>query len=98
MRQAYRLRPDLALEMFVDLTPGTPVIYRQEVLTKLFTVGYDVENNILFGTDNGTGDYNVTWARQWMERDNAIYKQLGLKPEVTGKVYSQNLTRFLGLS
>ncbi|MGB9620718.1 MAG: amidohydrolase family protein, partial [Armatimonadota bacterium] len=29
---------DLAGKMYIDLTPGTPPIYRQEVLTRLFTV------------------------------------------------------------
>lgn len=28
--------------MFLDLTPGTPEIYRRDLLTKLFTIGYDV--------------------------------------------------------
>ena len=98
LRQAYKQRSDLALEMFVDLTPGTPVIYRQEVLTKLFTVGYQVEDNIFFGTDNSTGDYNATWAREWIARDNEIYRQLGLSDEVIEKVYSGNLSRFLSRS
>ena len=40
-----------AAEMFIDITPGTPEIYRRDLLTKLFTVGYDVENNIVFGVD-----------------------------------------------
>lgn len=97
LRQAHKARPDLALEMFVDTTPGTPVIYRQEVLTKLFTVGYQVEDHVFFGTDNNTGDYNANWAREWIERDNGIYKQLGLRPEVVAKITSGNLARFLGL-
>ncbi|HML46043.1 MAG TPA: hypothetical protein PKE04_04760, partial [Clostridia bacterium] len=34
-----------APEMFFDLTPGTPPIYRKDLLYKLFNVGYDVEDN-----------------------------------------------------
>ena len=29
-------------EMYFDLTPGTPDIYRRDLLTKLYTIGYDV--------------------------------------------------------
>ena len=47
-------------EMFIDLTPGTPPIYRKEALTKLFTVGYDIEDNVIFGTDCTADDYNVS--------------------------------------
>lgn len=32
---AYAGNPDHSVEMFIDITPGTPPIYRQEVLTKL---------------------------------------------------------------
>lgn len=95
---AYSSRPDLSVEMFIDITPGTPVIYREEVLTKLYTVGYDIENNVIFGTDCNTGNYNYKWTKEWIERDNAIYKKLGLGQEAVDKLYSGNLKRFLGIS
>ena len=34
--------------MFFDITPGTPAIYRRELLTKLYRVGYS-----LYGTHEG---------------------------------------------
>lgn len=40
------------------ITLGTHKIYREELLTKLFSVGYDVENNIMFGTDSLLTEYN----------------------------------------
>jgi predicted TIM-barrel fold metal-dependent hydrolase len=95
---AYSSRPDLSVEMFIDITPGTPVIYREEVLTKLYTVGYDIENNVIFGTDCNTGNYNHKWAKEWIERDNGIYKKLGLGQDAVEKIYSGNLKRFLGIS
>ena len=91
-------RPELASEMFVDLTPGTPPLYREEVLTKLFTVGYDVENNVIFGSDCEAHDYQVGWTRDWIARDNRIYQTLGIGEEITKKVNGENLLRFLGLS
>ncbi|MBO7217299.1 MAG: amidohydrolase family protein, partial [Clostridia bacterium] len=82
-------------EMFFDITPGTPVIYREELLTKLFRVGYDVENNIMFGTDSITTDYNPEWVSGWIARDNAIYDEIGVTEEKKEKVYCDNFMRFI---
>jgi predicted TIM-barrel fold metal-dependent hydrolase len=95
---AFSSRPDLSVEMFIDISPGTPAIYRQEVLTKLFTVGYDVQHNIIFGSDSEVNDYNIAWTRQWIDRDDSIYQQIGLKRNVLQGIYRENLRRFLGLS
>lgn len=94
---AYSSRPDLSVEMFIDITPGTPPIYREELLTKLFTVGYDVENNIIFGTDCNLENYNSKWTKEWVDRDREIYDKLALDSSVIEKVFSGNLKRFLGL-
>lgn len=83
-------------EMFFDITPGTPPIYREELLTKLFTVGYDVPDNIMFGTDNRTGSYNSAWANKWQAIDDGIYDKLGIGEDIREKIYSFNLMRFLG--
>ena len=95
---AYTRRLDLSVEMFIDITPGTPEIYRQEALNKLFTIGYDVQHNIIFGSDSDVNDYNIAWTRQWIERDNSIYQQIGLKQNILQSIYRDNLRRFLGLS
>ena len=95
---AYDRRPDLSVEMFVDITPGTPPIYRRDALTKLFTVGYDVENNVIFGSDCEASDYNVGWSREWIARDDEIYEQIGVGRDIRNKIYRDNLLRFLGVS
>jgi predicted TIM-barrel fold metal-dependent hydrolase len=91
------------IEMFVDTTPGTPPIYRREALEKLYTVGYPVEHNIFFGSDNLAGDYKVSWVREWVKRDRAIIEEVLIKSVYTGdasKVLQQyfagNLKRFVG--
>jgi predicted TIM-barrel fold metal-dependent hydrolase len=94
---SYAQKPDLSVEMFIDTTPGTPEIYREDVLRKLFTVGYDVENNVLFGTDCATGNYNTRWALDWKNRDEEIMKRLGMGAETIGKYFAGNARRFLGL-
>lgn len=82
-------------EMFFDMTPGTPVIYRRDLLTKLFTVGYDVESNIMFGTDSLTNDYNSAWVKGWLERDGKILDDLGVDNSIRKKIYEDNFMRFL---
>lgn len=91
------LRKDVSAEMFVDITPGTPEIYRKDAFTKLFGV-YDVKHNVIFGTDSFTKDYNLAWTKKWLDIDNAIYKELGLDAEYAEGIYGENLKRFVGVS
>lgn len=84
------------VDMFIDLTPGTPEIYREDALTKIFTIGYDVENNIMFGTDCLAENYDSNWAKKWIELDNNIYRKLGISNEVKHKIFYDNLMNFLG--
>lgn len=93
---ALTLSPDRA-EMFFDLTPGTPLIYREELLTKLLTVGYDVPDNMMFGTDSNAHKYNDSWAAHWLEEDGKILDRLGANDELKQKLYCDNVLRFLGL-
>lgn len=85
-------------EMFFDLTPGTPEIYREDLLKKLFHTGYDVENNVMFGTDNLADSYNIDWATQWLDIDRRIMDRYGVSRAVREKVYQGNLMRFLGIT
>lgn len=85
----------ISSEMFIDITPGTPEIYRYDVLYKLFNIGYDIENNVIFGLDNCMEDYNVEWAQKWINIDNDIYNKLGISNDIIDKVYSKNLLRFI---
>lgn len=87
----------MGAEMFFDTTPGTPAIYRKELLTKLYTVGYDVADNVFFGTDCSAENYNAAWAGKWMATDGAILQELGADDEIFQKMYHGNLLRFLGL-
>ncbi len=83
-------------EMFIDITPGTPEIYRKDALTKLYKVGYDVENNVIFGLDNCANHYSVDWAKNWQLIDDEIYNELNLSEIAISKIYSDNLIRFIG--
>jgi predicted TIM-barrel fold metal-dependent hydrolase len=91
-------RPDVSAEMFIDTTPGTPPIYRKDALTKVFTVGYDVENNVIFGTDSRTNAYDSQRVRGVIDRDRQIFEDIGLDASVVDKVFGGNLRRFVGAS
>lgn len=95
---ALALRPGLSVEMFVDITPGTPVRWRREVFEKLFLGDYDVLHNVIFGSDCCAESYNTQWTRGWLERDRAILGDLGVLPSTNYErhLYSDNLLRFLG--
>lgn len=85
-------------EMFIDITPGTPEIYRREALTKIFTVGYNVKDHILFGDDCCVQDYcegHFEWVHKWQGIDDGIYEELQLKKDDVDSIYRKALQRFL---
>ena len=81
-------------EMFLDLTPGTPPIYRRELLTKLHAV--TGMGSLLFGTDHISNRYNAARTRELIAADNAIYDELGVSEAERRGIYRDNLARFLG--
>lgn len=82
-------------ELFIDLTPGTPPIYREEALRKLLTVGYEMmPSHMLFGTD-GSSVYNSEKYRQVIENDIAIYDKLGVPTRIKSQIFQENLLRFI---
>jgi len=84
-------------EMFLDLTQGTPNIYRKELMTKLHFIGYKLENNIMFGTDNTVLNYNGAAAAAGKKRDDGIYDELGIDEATRELIYCKNQLRFLGI-
>ena len=82
-------------EMFIDTTPGTPKIYRRDALAKVFTVGYDVSEHVMYGTDCRVNNYNVAWSRDWQKTDDAILGELGFGEDVLDDMYRRALRRFL---
>lgn len=96
---AKTLRPDLSCEMFVDVTPGTPMIFREDAIKKLFFSGYDSKYNVVFGTDCNTEAYSTSWAEKWMRCDDGLYEKFGLADQdFLDHIYCKNLLRFLGKS
>jgi predicted TIM-barrel fold metal-dependent hydrolase len=95
-RAARREKPDLDVEMFIDTTPGTPQIYREDALTKL--IAYNAEDHVFFGSDNRVNPYRTVYAAEWAERDAEILCELDAGPEIIEAIFSKNLRRFLGVA
>ena len=83
-------------EMFLDTTPGTPVIYRKDLFAKIFTGGYDTGHNVLFGSDCFAHDYKPQWAKQWLDIDGELMQEFGVRKEIVENFYYHNVLRFLG--
>lgn len=97
---AYYRNPGMSCEMFVDVTPGTPRLWREEVFRHLFYSEYEFRYNLMFGTDCYSNKYSVSWAKEWQERDDALWKKF-VETDVEDwkeHIYHKNLMRFLGLS
>ncbi len=84
------------VEMFFDLTPGTPDNYREDLLTKLVEVDMDNVNNIMFGCDQWAERYTSTRLSYIYEMDRKIFDKLGVSVEARKRIYHDNLMRFLG--
>ena len=97
-QSARNMRKDLSVELFIDTTPGTPKIYRRDAFTKLFKTGFDVEQNVFFGTDSMANDYSPDRAKEYLDVDNEIFRGLALDQATVENIHSGNLKRFLGLS
>jgi len=83
-------------EMFFDITPGTPKIYREELFTKLYKIGYNVGSNIMFGCDCSGECYSTEWVAKVLEMDREILDKLEVGKKWREKLYRDNLMRFLG--
>ena len=85
-----------SVELFIDTTPGTPPSYREEALTKLMNVGYNVREHVFFGSDCIAHDYDHQKVNGWIARDHDILARIGVSNEMIEDIYSHNLKRFVG--
>ena len=91
------MKPELGIEMFIDVTPGTPPVRRPYALEGV--VGYpNAANSAFFGTDGRVNDYGTDNTREYIRLDTQIYDSLGLDKEGRNKIFSENLLRFIGVA
>lgn len=95
-QHARRQDPDSHAELFLDLTPGTPRIYREELYRKLLGIGYAVADHILFGMDHLAEDYSAEGTLAWLETDRQLMRQFNAPEDGWNKLTELNLRRFIG--
>ena len=77
-------------QAFLDLTPGTPPIYREEAIRRaLECVGEDL---LLFGSDCRAG----STGSQVLQRDRVLFEKMGLSQETQEKIFYRNTLAWLG--
>ena len=81
-------------EMFIDTTPGSPKIYRNDIFYKIYNIGYEIENNIIFGTDCNS-IYSSDYTKEIITMDNEALKFAAVSNEQRDKYYYKNFLRFL---
>lgn len=97
IRSAKQMNPEASCEMFIDITPGTPDIYRRELMTKLFLIGYGLETNVLFGSDKRVQNYDSEAVANLCRKDNIIYDEMNISEKAREGIYGKNLLRFLNI-
>ena len=87
-----------AAEMYIDVSPGTPPIYRRDVWKKIFFIGYNIKSNIIYGIDSGVfGCYDSDYANTVVNADKAIFKEFLIDDDYWDHICNKNIFRFLGL-
>jgi len=93
-------------EMFIDLSPGTPRIYRKPVFDRLLFSGYNIKGSLLYGIDTSVGPYNSSYAKDILDYDESIFDEYYASGGMFGRkldddfrdyLYCKNLLRFIGL-
>ena len=83
-------------QLFLDATPGAHGCYRDDLLKKIFTLKWGMENDVMFGRDTYADDYDVQWMKDLIAQDTAILNGLGVSEELQQQYFCGNLMRFLG--
>jgi predicted TIM-barrel fold metal-dependent hydrolase len=88
--------PKRYAELFIDTTPGTPELYREDALRKILTL-YDYSDNIMFGTDGGAPEYSPEYLKRCLDMDGKALRGI---PDVTHEqresMYGGAFKRFVG--
>lgn len=79
------------MQMFVDITPGTPPNYRIKALDK--AVKYLGDDFLLFGSDTSTE--NLEQMSRVIQEDKIIYEQLGWSQKRKNRILGENFQKFV---
>lgn len=89
-------RPDKYADFFIDTTPGTPGIYREDALRKIMTI-YDFSDNIIFGSDCVATRFNPAHVNKILTMDKRALERIEeVTQEQIDSMYSGAFLRFVG--
>jgi len=57
--------------------------------------GYDVKDNVFFGSDSSIENYNSEWTSKWIAKDIGILKNIGLSDADVSKIFGGNILKFI---
>lgn len=82
-------------ELFLDTTPGTPALYREEAFRHLWACFPDAARSAFFGSDNTTAEYLPDTRAHQIDRDAALLRQYGCSEAELADYFAGNAQRFL---
>jgi len=88
-----RLQGKTTAELYCDMTPGVKGYARLEAFRKLYSCEVDITERIMYGTDLRT-NYPVDRGRELVEKDLAIFKEMGLPEDLQEKYFSLNMLKY----
>lgn len=85
-------------QMYIDMTPGTPVSYRKDVFKRMFSMpDYRFQEQIIFGSDSRVQDFcRNPRVQEVIRRDKAILKGLHLSRKIQDAYFHGNFEKYLG--
>ena len=81
-------------QSYVDITPGTPRHIRRQALAN--AIDFCGPERILFGTDSKVPG-NLTYQKQCIERDTAIFDELGLDEAAQQRIFAGTAEELFGI-
>ncbi len=88
------LQGSTTAQLYLDTTPGTPGVYRRELLYKLYGSGLPVTDKLIFGTDL-RNRYDVAKSKTYVARDRTILDELMVPQEAQEGYFSGSLLKFI---
>lgn len=81
-------------QLYIDTSPGTPGVYRRDVLQKLYGCGLPLADKLIFGSDL-SNRYDEEKSRYYVQRDRIILSEMGITEEIQEKYFSGNMQNFI---
>lgn len=76
LKQANFLRKDRKTDMYIDCSPGTPEIDREDIFRRFGLLGYDLSDRLIWGVDSSVHQYSVDYAKWIYKWDQNMFAKL----------------------